>query len=1039
MKEILIPLNFTTTPTVTDTKQSFSTSDEASGVLTFTTTADVAGTVASLTIRNASENANRQTVLIERLDVNSSPFSYALKNPLPFGQYEGTVLLKKNLTVLASATFLFGVNSSLSAEVLPDLVKAYSLDELVENVETEVNNLKDAFNLTVSETVKGVNKTESTLQAQENVRYLNEHTRKTNEESRIANEQARIAAELERKDTFDTLVDSAVIEQTVAQEVANEFQQIEATYANRLLSTEQQLAQAATKTALNVEKARIDSFTTLAAGSTTGDAELIDGRTGEDAIIYPNIGGAIRGQIAKVNDNLNSVVTPIYTNYFDFDNVALDWTTGYYYSFGSGAFIANASKKCNKKKVVMAAGNYSVHGGTGVEFVCFKNNVKIKVVTVSNKTLTLDDTYEVICNYNSPWPQLMVTEISNNLNITKGYLSETIASIAAFDEVHTVKSSIGWIAGHYLENASMTYEYEPRFICSKSAVEFEKSYFVKPAVNQLIQIIMVQNGLFKGYLNWTNSEVFLSCAEGISYYINLKRADNLFIENTNAFADSLTFNEAEPVHDREWVSGMGIDVYGSILAHFGSGQSYGARLISDYQTYDGDVFISCTDSTLQFNVVFDAGVSSGFLTQKSYRIPAGKRHRLMLRYTNTLNSLVYPDANLLSSLIFKSQQYDTVIAINDRPIGKYAITPFINGAELRNQLTTNETTLTESEAYAHGSSMVIVGSTAYVASIANTQTKAEFDEYVFVRLTVFDINTPTTKTNYVVAAKGIYGAIELQGVCSCVGITANGDNLHIVFYSLVNGEVTELHRAFNITSSVFGDISVCNFKYGDMTYGFTAANIDAAIGSKYSILPIGFEMAMETFSYYNGYWYTWLCSGAPGEFNGMLFKTSDFINYDFVLAPDFRTKADCEIMNYYFDGHLYSAFRRNYSDNSLLVAKFNLTTKKCVDKIVLPDCGSRPNFYEFNNELYLIHSTYVRRNTSIVKIHTTRLVESLPIASIEDFTFNYFSPIVKDGVVYFSYSSSGVQYGAIKFSRFNATMAHNSESVGQKLLDLING
>ena len=232
MKEILIPLNFTTTPTVYDTLQSFSTSDEASGVLTFTTTADVAGTVASLTLRNASENANRKTVRIERLDVNSSPFSYTFKNPLPFGQYEGTILLKKNLTVIASASFLFGVNSSLSAEVLPDLVKAYALDELVENVETEVSNLKDAFTLTVRETVKGVNKTESSLQAQENVRSLNEHTRKTNE-------QARISAEAERKVTFDALVDSEVIEL----EVAEKYQEMEETYANRLLSTEQQLAE----------------------------------------------------------------------------------------------------------------------------------------------------------------------------------------------------------------------------------------------------------------------------------------------------------------------------------------------------------------------------------------------------------------------------------------------------------------------------------------------------------------------------------------------------------------------------------------------------------------------------------------------------------------------------------------------------------------------------------------------------------------------------------------------------------------------------
>jgi hypothetical protein len=242
MKEILIPLNFTTTPVVYDTKQSFSASDEASGVLTFTTTADVAGTVASLTIRNASENANRQTVLIERLDINRSPFSYTFKNPLPFGQYEGTVLLKKNLTVIASAVFLFGVNSSLSAEVLPDLVKAYALDELVENVETEVSNLKDAYNLTVSETVKGVNKTESSLQAQENVRYLNEHQRKANELERIANENARIAAEVERKDTFDTLVDSEVIEQTVVQEVTEKYQEIEALNAPEMVSFRQQLA-----------------------------------------------------------------------------------------------------------------------------------------------------------------------------------------------------------------------------------------------------------------------------------------------------------------------------------------------------------------------------------------------------------------------------------------------------------------------------------------------------------------------------------------------------------------------------------------------------------------------------------------------------------------------------------------------------------------------------------------------------------------------------------------------------------------------------
>ena len=52
---------------------------------------------------------------------------------------------------------------------------------------------------------------------------------------------------------------------------------------------------------LEVERKRIDSFTTLAQGSTTGDAELIDGRVGSDGIIYTNIGGAIRSKANELD------------------------------------------------------------------------------------------------------------------------------------------------------------------------------------------------------------------------------------------------------------------------------------------------------------------------------------------------------------------------------------------------------------------------------------------------------------------------------------------------------------------------------------------------------------------------------------------------------------------------------------------------------------------------------------------------------------------------------------------------------------------
>ena len=70
-----------------------------------------------------------------------------------------------------------------------------------------------------------------------------------------------------------------------------------------------QLDTKANKEALDIERKRIDSFTSLPSGSTTGDAELIDGRIGANGTVYDNIGEAIRGQIAPINYLLKSNFT----------------------------------------------------------------------------------------------------------------------------------------------------------------------------------------------------------------------------------------------------------------------------------------------------------------------------------------------------------------------------------------------------------------------------------------------------------------------------------------------------------------------------------------------------------------------------------------------------------------------------------------------------------------------------------------------------------------------------------------------------------
>ena len=59
---------------------------------------------------------------------------------------------------------------------------------------------------------------------------------------------------------------------------------------------------------IEVLRARMDTFSHLTSGSTTGDAELMDARIGANGITYPNAGDAIRAQVTDLEHLINSEV-----------------------------------------------------------------------------------------------------------------------------------------------------------------------------------------------------------------------------------------------------------------------------------------------------------------------------------------------------------------------------------------------------------------------------------------------------------------------------------------------------------------------------------------------------------------------------------------------------------------------------------------------------------------------------------------------------------------------------------------------------------
>lgn len=145
-----------------------------------------------------------------------------------------------------------------------------------------------------------------------------------------------------------------------------------------------------------VERARINSFTALAEGSTTGDAELQDIRVAVDGMTYSTAGEAVRGQVSDLKNTLGGSTRNLL-------NPRLMYQGTYHgvtYTYSNGRYTANGTATGSGSQY---SNNLGLIAGQTYTFCAFsENDIPINgyIRTFDSNNTTLQTTK--ITNTNTP-------------------------------------------------------------------------------------------------------------------------------------------------------------------------------------------------------------------------------------------------------------------------------------------------------------------------------------------------------------------------------------------------------------------------------------------------------------------------------------------------------------------------------------------------------------------------------------------------------------------------------------------------------------
>lgn len=261
-----------------------------------------------------------------------------------------------------------------------------------------------------------------------------------------------------------------------------------------------------------------------------------------------------------------------------------------------------------------------------------------------------------------------------------------------------------------------------------------------------------------------------------------------------------------------------------------------------------------------------------------------------------------------------------------------------------------------------------------------------------VVLVKIDEATHNRDAEIVVAKNGdVNGSYTQNGGAGSPNAYLIGTTIHILYTALINSAYMMMHCTYDITtgtlsnySPVLVDGAILNNAWFNNRYGYVFS------AGAYQYSQANSTIATDG----NGTYYIGWCFGYGSYGVGIIFSTTDFINWTvFYDYSDWDVAPMYEMPVAYYNGYVYFCIRPdgnnvnknrncafgNYSDMAILgkVAVSDGTLKEAAR---VYNCGSRPAFFVVGNNVYLFTNPIDRSHGQIISINTSILAESDIIA-----------------------------------------------------------